>query len=190
MGIQNELYKLCNLDGDSLLKRMVEGMKMKYEKYWGNIEKINLLLFVVIVLDLRYKMKYIVYWFNKWYAKPKVESMVEKVRRAIDRLYAHYATEFEIASSSAIVSDSDNGSCVTADVASSSMSSASDTHDPWKSAIQEFQHHLVQEDNGECKIEVDQYLSEASEPPCALGFDILGWWKVNSSKYKILSHVT
>jgi hypothetical protein len=189
VGIQNELYKLCNLDGDSLLKRMVEGMKMKYEKYWGNIEKMNLLLFVVVVLDLRYKMKYIVYWFNKWYAKPKAESMVEKVRRAIDRLYAHYATEFEIASSSAIVSASGSGSCVTSDVASSSMSSASDTHDPWKSAIQEFQHHLVQEDNGECKIEVDQYLSEASEPPCALGFDILGWWKVNSSKYKIFSHV-
>uniref|UniRef100_A0A2N9EXH0 HAT C-terminal dimerisation domain-containing protein n=1 Tax=Fagus sylvatica TaxID=28930 RepID=A0A2N9EXH0_FAGSY len=87
--------------------------------------------------------------------------MVEKVRGAIDRLYAHYATEFEIVSSSAIVSASGSGSCVTSDVASSSMSSASDTHDPWKSGIQEFQHHLVQEDNGECKIEVDQYLSEA-----------------------------
>ena len=62
-------------------------------------------------------------------------------------------------------------------------------HDPWKSAVEEFQHHLAQEDNGECKTEVDQYLLEASEPPCALGFDILGWWRVNSSKYKILSHV-
>jgi hypothetical protein len=30
---------------------------------------------------------------------------------------------------------------------------------------------------------------EVSEPPCALGFDILGWWRVNSSKYKIFSHV-
>uniref|UniRef100_A0A2N9HVG9 HAT C-terminal dimerisation domain-containing protein n=1 Tax=Fagus sylvatica TaxID=28930 RepID=A0A2N9HVG9_FAGSY len=160
-------------------------MKMKYEKYWGNIKKMNLLLFVAVILDPRYKMKYIVYWFNKWYAKPKAETMVEKVRGAIDRLYAHYATKFETASSSA----SGSISCVTSDVASSSMSSASDKHDPWKSAVGEFQHHLAQEDNGECKIEVDQYLSEASEPPCALGFDILGWWRVNSSKYKILSHV-
>ena len=77
---------------------------------------------------------------------------------------------------------------MTSDVASSSMSSASDTHDSWKSAVEEF-HHLAQEDNGECKIEVDQYLLEASEPPCALSFDILGWWRVNSSKYKILSHL-
>jgi hypothetical protein len=65
VGIQNELYKLCNLDGDSLLKSMAKVMKMKYEKYWGNIEKMNLLLFVAVVLDPRYKMKYIVYWFNK-----------------------------------------------------------------------------------------------------------------------------
>uniref|UniRef100_A0A2N9IZ29 HAT C-terminal dimerisation domain-containing protein n=1 Tax=Fagus sylvatica TaxID=28930 RepID=A0A2N9IZ29_FAGSY len=122
---------------------------------WENARLIS------VVLDPRYKIKYIVYWFNKWYAKPKAESMVEKVRGAIDRLYAHYATEFETASSSATVSASGSGSCVTSDVASSSMSSASDTHDPWKSTVEEFQHHLAQEDNGECKTEVDQYLSEA-----------------------------
>ena len=51
-------------------------------------------------------------------------------------LYAHYAIEFETASSSASVSGS--GSCVTCDVASRSMSSANDTHDPWKSAVEEF----------------------------------------------------
>ena len=62
-------------------------------------------------------------------------------------LYAHYAIEFETASLSTSVIAS--GSCVTSDVASSSMSSASDTHDPWKSAVEEFQHHLAQEDNGE-----------------------------------------
>jgi hypothetical protein len=38
---------------------------------------------------------------------------------------------------------------VTSDIASSSMLSASDTHDPSKSAVEEFQHHLAQEDNGE-----------------------------------------
>ena len=97
--------------------------------------------------------------------------MFEKVRGAIDRLYAHYATEFETASSGA----NGSSSCVTSNVASSSMSSASETHDPWKSTVEEFQHHLAQEDNGECKVEVNQYLLEASEPPYALGFDNLGW---------------
>ena len=102
-----------------------------------NIEKMNLLLFVAVVLDPRYKMKYIVYWFNKWYVKPKAENMVEKVRGAIYRLYVHYAIEFETASSSS-ASVSGSGSCVTCDVASRSISSVNDTHDPWKSAVEEF----------------------------------------------------
>ena len=96
----------------------------------------NLLLFVAVVLDPRYKMKYIFYWFNKWYVKPKAKNMVKKMRGAIYRLYAHYAIEFETVFSSATVSGS--GSCVTCDIASRSMSSANDTHDPWKSAIEEF----------------------------------------------------
>ncbi|GMY30360.1 zinc finger BED domain-containing protein RICESLEEPER 1-like [Fagus crenata] len=121
VGIQIKLYKLCNLDGDSLLKRMAEA----------------------VVLDPRYKMKYIVYWFNKWYAKSKAESMVEKVRGAIVRLYAHYATEFETASSSATVSASGSGNSVKSDVTSSFMLSTSDTHDLWKSTVEEFQHHLA-----------------------------------------------
>ena len=109
-------------------------------------------------------MKYSVYWFNKWYAKLNAGSMVEKVRGAIDRLYAHYATKFETASSSATVSASDSGSCVTSDVATSSMSSASDTHDPWKSAVEEFQHskymvaHLFPKDTGPPQFYIHHYL--------------------------------
>ena len=38
---------------------------------------------------------------------------------------------------------------MTSDIASSSMLSASDTQDPSKSAVKEFQNHLAQEDNGE-----------------------------------------
>ena len=30
---------------------------------------------------------------------------------------------------------------------------------------------------------------EPNEDPCDTKFDILEWWKVNSSKYQILSHV-
>ena len=37
VGIQNELYKLCSLDGDSLLKRMAESMKIKNMRNIGEI---------------------------------------------------------------------------------------------------------------------------------------------------------
>uniref|UniRef100_A0A2N9GDD9 HAT C-terminal dimerisation domain-containing protein n=1 Tax=Fagus sylvatica TaxID=28930 RepID=A0A2N9GDD9_FAGSY len=139
-----------------------------------------------VVLDPRFKMKYIVYWFNKWYAKPKAKSMIEKVRGAIDRLYAHYATEFKTVSSSATVSAGGSGSCVTSNVASSSMSSASDTHDPWKSAVEEFQHHLAQDDNGECKTEVDRYFSEATRDVMAVSVSTVAFESAFSTEGRVL----
>ena len=39
-----------------LVSAMASKMKIKYDKYCGNFEKINMLLFVIVVLDPRYKM--------------------------------------------------------------------------------------------------------------------------------------
>ena len=41
----------------------------------------------------------------------------------------------------------------------------------------------------ESKTEMDWYLIEACEDPKNPNFDILAWWKVNTSKYKILSQI-
>ena len=91
VGIQNELHRLCGIDGDPLLKEMAQSMKEKYEKYWGDIENMNLTMFIAVVLDPRYKMKYLKYWFSKLYSKEKVEFALKLVRGALDKLYAHYA---------------------------------------------------------------------------------------------------
>ena len=91
MGIQNELHRLCGIDGDPLLKEMAQSMKEKYEKCWGDIENMNLTMFIAVVLDPRYKMKYLKYWFSKLYSKEKAEFALKLVRGALDKLYAHYA---------------------------------------------------------------------------------------------------
>ena len=49
--IQNELHRLCGIDGDPLLKEMAQSMKKKYEKYWGDIKNMNLMIFIAVVLD-------------------------------------------------------------------------------------------------------------------------------------------
>lgn len=41
----------------------------------------------------------------------------------------------------------------------------------------------------ECKTEVDIYLLESCENPENESFNVLDWWKINSSKYPILSYV-
>ena len=63
-----------------------------------------------------------------------------------------------------LASVSASGSCMTSNIASSSMSSASDIHDPWKSAVEEFQHskymvaHLFPKDTGPPQFYIHHYL--------------------------------
>jgi hypothetical protein len=49
-GIQLHL-QVYSESGDYVLSAMAEKMKTKYNKYRGNIDKVNLILFVAIVLD-------------------------------------------------------------------------------------------------------------------------------------------
>ncbi|XP_030939787.1 zinc finger BED domain-containing protein RICESLEEPER 2-like [Quercus lobata] len=136
-GIQNELHRLCGIDGDPLLKEMAQSMKEKYEKYWGDIKNMNLIMFIAVVLDPRYKMKYLQYWFNKWYSKEKAEFALKLVRDALDDLYAHHAKGTELSSTSG------NGQAT--NVGSSIESSASFPYDPWKIASHEFDEHIAKE---------------------------------------------
>ena len=64
--IHMRLKELCEKE-DSLLSAMAMGMRRKFEKYWGNGDYINCLLFVVVVLDPRYKLDYLKYCFGMIY---------------------------------------------------------------------------------------------------------------------------
>ena len=48
--LQNQLNQLCNDRCDHLLKGMAQRMKLKYDKYWGSVDRISLILFVAIVI--------------------------------------------------------------------------------------------------------------------------------------------
>ena len=115
----------------------------------------NLMMFIVMVLDPRYKMKYLKYWFKKWYSKEKADLALKLVRDALDELYAHYAKGTELSSAS--------GNGQVTNVSSSIESSVSFPHDPWKIASHEFVEHISTEDDNECTTDVDKYLNEASE---------------------------
>ena len=59
VSLQDQLNQLCNGRGDLLLKCMAQRMKLKYDKYWGSVDRINPMLFVAVVVDPRYKLKYV-----------------------------------------------------------------------------------------------------------------------------------
>jgi len=44
---------------DENIRNMAYQMKAKYDKYWANVHNINILLFIALVLDPRYKLDYV-----------------------------------------------------------------------------------------------------------------------------------
>ena len=47
------------------------------------MDNINLMLSVAVVLDLRYRLKYVKFWFKEGYGKDKGDAMSSKVRDAM-----------------------------------------------------------------------------------------------------------
>ena len=65
VSLQDQLDQLCNGTSDPLLKGMAQRMKLKYDKYRGSVDRINPILFVAVVVDHRYKLKYVKFWFKQ-----------------------------------------------------------------------------------------------------------------------------
>ncbi|KAG2685647.1 hypothetical protein I3760_10G134900 [Carya illinoinensis] len=68
----------------------MERMLSKYNKYWGQIEKINRLLFVAVILDPRIKLAVIEYWANFILGAMKAASFITALKTDLDDLYNHY----------------------------------------------------------------------------------------------------
>ena len=58
------------------------------------------MLFVTVVRDPRYRLKYVKFWFREWYGKDKGDAMSSKVRDALKRLYVERVGQIGVSSSS------------------------------------------------------------------------------------------
>ena len=139
------------------------------------------MLFVAIILDPRYRLKYVKFWFREWYGKDKGDAMNSKVQNALKRLYVERVGQNGVSSSSG------SGASLFRD-SKSSVGNAS-LSNRIKSYNNMFKQHLADEDSVESKYELDRYLLESSEDPNVEDFDILMWWKTNSSRYRVISQI-
>ena len=152
-------------------------MKKIYDKYWGSIDNINLMLFAVVVLNLRYRLKYVKFWFREWYGKDKGDAMSSRVWDALKRLCMERMGQNGASSSSGSGSRASLSRDSEPSVGNASLS------DRIKSYNNRFKQHLADKDSVECKSELDRYLLESCEDHDVEDFDILMWWKMNSSRY-------
>ncbi|XP_071729102.1 zinc finger BED domain-containing protein RICESLEEPER 2-like [Rutidosis leptorrhynchoides] len=68
----------CIEDDDPKLSHMACDMKLKFDKYWGELGKVNPLLFVAVVLDPRYKKQYVDWSFDEIYGINDVSNKMKK----------------------------------------------------------------------------------------------------------------
>ncbi|CAL1355536.1 unnamed protein product [Linum trigynum] len=92
----HSLYHLIHkweteVEKDYDLSVMASKMKIKYEKYWGDVDKMNKLLYISTVIDPNYKLGFVDYALKRVYPEDgKGGRMAEDVNKATFALFAHY----------------------------------------------------------------------------------------------------
>nr|GEU56128.1 zinc finger BED domain-containing protein RICESLEEPER 2-like [Tanacetum cinerariifolium] len=102
-------------NADENKRKIALSMKSKYDKYWDNLDNMNVLLYVALVLDPRNKLKYLEFCLDIIYPKSRAETsnqgdQVSKrlktlsgktieickiVDDALKELYAHYKIKLD-----------------------------------------------------------------------------------------------
>uniref|UniRef100_A0A803LW48 Cytochrome P450 n=1 Tax=Chenopodium quinoa TaxID=63459 RepID=A0A803LW48_CHEQI len=62
----------------------------KYDKYWGDPEKMNMLIFIVVVLDPRYKLDYVEWMLIEIYDSKHAFVLVNNLKESLNALYEEY----------------------------------------------------------------------------------------------------
>ncbi|KAG8477524.1 hypothetical protein CXB51_031036 [Gossypium anomalum] len=70
------LLRNAQLNSNVDFNVMAIKMKEKYDKYWGDIDKMNLLMFVAYVLDRRQKLKYLEFALSKMSSSEKASEIM------------------------------------------------------------------------------------------------------------------
>ncbi|XP_058226607.1 zinc finger BED domain-containing protein RICESLEEPER 2-like [Rhododendron vialii] len=142
--IQQDIVKLCETD-DSELRDMALGMREKFDKYWGDFDKINQMLMFAVVLDPRCKIGFFEYCFRNTlgYDKTVVGELTDNITNGITRLFEWYVKNN---ANSNVRSQEVGGSSDKGDLDGVEMEIGSH-----KSLKSQFKMHMQKETNMACK---------------------------------------
>ncbi|KAL8126846.1 hypothetical protein AgCh_013953 [Apium graveolens] len=162
--IHLQLIGWCH-KSDDFISSLGMKMKSRFDEYW---KKCSLALAIASILDPRFKMKLIEYYYPRIYGNsaPDCIEIVSNCMKALH--HDHYIN-------STLASDGQNNGSVDG--------AGNDTRDRL-TGFDRFVHETSQGAN--IKTDLDKYLEEPLFPR-SMDFNILNWWKVHTPRYPILS---
>jgi hypothetical protein len=130
---------------------------------------------VIVFLDPRYKMVTFDYWCRKNLSHEMAKNFVGKLKEDINKLFDQYVGNMGNVPMSCVDEVHSRHYC--------GSTSSECLEDKFLSEFHSFQ---ASRNLMDCKSEIDQYYLEDVESPSTT-LDILNWWKVNLTKFLILS---
>ena len=152
-------------------------MMEKFDKYWGHPDKMNPILFLGTVLDPRYKLDYTSYCASILFNSDVARKLLDDIKNILMKLFHEY-NDITLPSSSTPTPDTSEAST------KPSLPSASTNR-----TLGGYMRARTAQDGGLQKNDMERYLAEACEDVLLENFDVLGWWKINSGKFRILSRI-
>ncbi|XP_010465389.1 PREDICTED: zinc finger BED domain-containing protein RICESLEEPER 1-like isoform X2 [Camelina sativa] len=160
-----QLIEWCK-NQDNFLSSLAANMKTKFDEYWN---KCSLVLAIAAILDPRFKMKLVEYYYSKIYGSTALDR-IKEVSNGVKELLDAYSM------CSSIVGEDSSFS-------GSGLGRAMDTRDRLK-GFDKFLRETSQ--NLNTTSDLDKYLSEPMFPRTG-EFNILNYWKVHTPRYPVLS---
>ncbi|CAL1389175.1 unnamed protein product [Linum trigynum] len=163
-------------------KIMARRMKAKHDKYWGTFDNINLLLFIAVVLDPRYKLEYACFVLDEVYGIEHggiwtKNELFESVNGVLEDMFKDYSEMRGVTSGSSSRSAES--------IAPNENDESESVEDYLK---KEFKRKRMEDRVGETTLsELERYLKVNLEDDEDKTFDILAWWKKHSGEYPIVS---
>ncbi|KAG8380573.1 hypothetical protein BUALT_Bualt06G0029600 [Buddleja alternifolia] len=156
-----------------MIQYMAKDMLQKYKKYWDNC---HILMGVATVLDPRYKMKLVEFYFLLIYPE-SAQSKIVEIRQSCYDLLVDYQTRVatNLKDISSIGGSRKLGS-MSSGIASVCESEHLDMFDQFVASSSSFCTKVS------LTSELDFYLEESVLPRIS-AFDVLSWWKTNGVKY-------
>ncbi|XP_038679444.1 zinc finger BED domain-containing protein RICESLEEPER 2-like [Tripterygium wilfordii] len=159
---------------NAIIKNMASSMTEKFDKYWNVVHDV---MSVATVLDPRYKLKLMEYYFPKFY-KESASEEISRIRTLCYDLFYEYHSRY--------MKDKEDHNHGLGE----SSSSFNKVRDSGKSSWSDpgFEAFISQNEDELGRNELDNYLSEKNLP-LMNEFEILAWWKSNGLKYPILQKI-